>query len=180
MAEDNNRDSFDEFLNRAEEDYEAEQEDDDILKDVEDEAEEESEEAASPEENSSEDAAKPADDGFNEDAQTEAADEVKDEFRKGELEASNDRYKIIVSATKEDECTFHSVETFDIIGTSPIFNPTFSHLTFFKKVTTDYQPFMSRFWPKPQCRTQRSETLCLSLRYELHLPDTIQPRDRRV
>ena len=44
MAEDNNRDSFDEFLNRAEEDYEAEQEDDDILKDVEDEAEEDAEE----------------------------------------------------------------------------------------------------------------------------------------
>ena len=43
MAEDNNRDSFDEFLNRAEEDYEAEQEDDDILKDVEDEAEEDAE-----------------------------------------------------------------------------------------------------------------------------------------
>ena len=43
MAEDNNRDSFDEFLNRAEEDYEAEQENDDILKDVEDEAEEDAE-----------------------------------------------------------------------------------------------------------------------------------------
>ncbi|MBR0404745.1 MAG: DNA gyrase subunit A [Eggerthellaceae bacterium] len=34
MANDNNRDSFDEFLNRAEEDYDAEQEDDDILDDV--------------------------------------------------------------------------------------------------------------------------------------------------
>ena len=36
------------------------------------------------------------------------------------------RYKNIVSATKEDECTFHSVETFDIIGTSPIYKRFYS------------------------------------------------------
>ena len=43
MAEENNRDPFDEFLNRAEDDYEAEEEDD-ILNDVEDAEEDESDE----------------------------------------------------------------------------------------------------------------------------------------
>ena len=49
MAEENNRDPFDEFLNRAEDDYEAEEEDD-ILKDVEDAEEDEEDESDEPDE----------------------------------------------------------------------------------------------------------------------------------
>jgi len=56
-----------------------------------------SEEVAEPAEDSSEEVAQPADDGTKADADTEAEDEVKDEFSKGELKDSNDRYAVVVS-----------------------------------------------------------------------------------